>query len=35
MNKTTFSENELTETWPWPLKDDCRRRVSFESRYGM
>ena len=26
---------ELTEIRPWPLRDDCNKRVSLESRYGI
>lgn len=36
--KTTFATYEvytiLTETCPRPLSEDCKRRVSLESRYG-
>ena len=28
-------EKKLTETRPYPLRDDCNKRVSFESLYGM
>jgi hypothetical protein len=29
-----YPEKQLTETRPWPLKDDCSNRVNLESRNG-
>lgn len=33
-NGLTIVAFKLTETWPCPPNEDCRRRVSLESRYG-